>query len=66
MKIAILIYVAVSLLLGAMVATFEVWSRPAELPRAEGGTFPSPPHGALAIGLFVTVFWPVLLIGVIL
>ena len=66
MKIAILIYVAVSLLFGAIAATFEVWTRPVELPRATGGTHPSPPFSALGVGLFVTLFWPVILIGVIL
>ena len=66
MKIAILIYAAVSLLFGGLAATFEVWSRPSELERVDGEKFQAPPYSALAVGLFVMAFWPVLLIGVIL
>lgn len=67
MTIAILIYVAVSLVLGGAAATIEIWSRPADLPCADGrGTFKAPPYSALWMGLFVMVLWPILLIVMIL
>jgi len=43
MTVAILIYVIVSLAIGGACATYEVWSRPTMLDRADGrGKHPSP------------------------
>ena len=60
----ILIYTIVSLVLGGIAATITIWIGPDVLPRANGrGTFLSPKVSAIGVGLFVTVLWPVLLIG---
>jgi hypothetical protein len=60
---AIIIYVTVSLVLGGLAATYEIWYRPADLPRADGkGTYPAPKVGPIGMFLFVATLWPILLI----
>lgn len=57
----LLIYVSLSLLLGGAAATYEIWSPPTMLDRADGrGKFPSPKVGAVGIALFVAILWPAL------
>ena len=54
MTIAVLAYAALSLVLGGIAATYEIWH------------FPSPKVSAVGIGLFVALFWPVLVVVLIL
>lgn len=63
------LYVALSLLIGGCVLTYEIWHRPAMLDRADGrGKHPSPKmrgFDLVLFGVFVVVFWPCLLIAMI-
>lgn len=64
--LVLLIYAALSLVLGGCAATYEIWSAPAMLDRADGrGKFPSPKSTtgeAIGIGLFVALVWPVVVV----
>lgn len=65
MLIALIVYIAVGLALGGAAAYVEFTDEPIDLERADGrGTFKNPKYSALGIGLFVMVFWPLLLISV--
>lgn len=64
MTLAILVYAVVSLVIGAVAATYEIWHRPTKLDRADGrGTFSSPKMGlgeVIFFSLFAALFWPLL------
>ena len=66
----VFIYVTLSLLVGGAAVTYEIWHQSVRLDRADGrGKFPSPKMqiGELIFfGLFVIIFWPILLIPMIL
>lgn len=67
MTVEIIVYVALSLVLGGVAATITIWMNSDEIPRAAGqGTFTSPKLTAIGIGLFVAVLWPLLLISAVL
>ena len=61
-----IVYAGLSLLIAGVVVTYELYSSPTMLDRADGrGKHPSPksPTGELiAIGVFVAIIWPVLLV----
>ena len=62
-----LIYAGLSLMIGGCAATYEIWSPPTMLDRADGrGKFPSPKSSAIGIGLFVAIVWPIVIIIAIL
>ena len=67
MTTAILIYTAVSLIIGGAAASYEIWHRPLMLDRADGrGKFPSPKMKTgevISFGLLVTLFWPLLAVA---
>jgi hypothetical protein len=60
MTLAILIYVAVSFVLGGITATIEIWWQ----PPGHGLTRYHPPKSTLSdamlFGVFVMMFWPLL------
>jgi len=59
--VAILIYAGLSLVVGGIAASYEIWSKPVMLDRANGrGKFRSPKASAIGICLFVTILWPIL------
>jgi hypothetical protein len=61
--LVILVYGALSLLIGGVAATVEIWTPPTMLDRADGrGKFPSPKVSAIGIGLLVALFWPGLVV----
>lgn len=64
--LVILIYAGLSLALGGIAASFEIWQQPTMLDRANGrGKFPSPKAKTgetIGICLFVAVLWPILLV----
>jgi len=64
-----LIFAIVSVLIGGVAVTYEIWHEPARLDRADGrGTFPSPKlrGGELVFfGLFVILLWPLLVLVMI-
>lgn len=66
MTITIAVYAAVSLVLGGIAATYEIWHRPMLLDRADGrGKFASPKMGlgeVIFFGLFVALVWPLLVV----
>ena len=66
MTTILFLYAALSLVLGGCAATYEIWSTPTMLDRADGrGKFSSPKSTvseALGIGLFVAVVWPVVVV----
>jgi hypothetical protein len=65
MMIALFVYIAMGLVLGGVAAYVEVTDKPTDLECADGrGTFKNPKYSAIGIGLFVAVFWPILLISV--
>ena len=67
MTTVLLIYTGLSLLIGGCAATYEIWSTPTLLDRADGrGKFASPKSSAIGIGLFVAVVWPVVVLIAIL
>lgn len=64
MMTALVVYITVGLVLGALAAWAEIRGVLSERERADGhGTFKSPPYSAIGIGLFVAVFWPLSLIA---
>jgi hypothetical protein len=68
MTTALIVYIAVGLGLGTLASWAEIRlqrdARSNVLDRASGpGTFKSPVYPVIGIGLFVAVFWPLLLIG---
>ena len=67
--ISTLVYAALSLVIGGLAATYEIWHRPLMLDRADGrGKFPSPKmQGSELIffGVFVAVLWPILAVAMI-
>jgi hypothetical protein len=67
--VAILIYAALSLVIGGAAATYEIWHRPVMLDRADGsGKFLSPkmsPGELVFFGLFVAIFWPLFAVATI-
>jgi hypothetical protein len=66
MTIALIIYLAGALVFGGLAMIFEIQSRSAELERTEDrGTLPAPKFIPLWIGLFVAVFWPLVLTWVV-
>lgn len=64
-----LIYTGLSLLIGGIAVTYEIWHKPLMLDHADGrGKFPSPKaQGSelIFLGLFVAVLWPVLAVAMI-
>lgn len=62
--VAILVYAGMSLVVGAVAATYEIWHQPTMLDRADGrGKFPSPTMGlgeVIFFSLFAALFWPLL------
>ena len=64
-----LLYTGLSLLIGGIAVTYEIWHRPLMLDRADGrGKFPSPKmQGSELIffGVFVAALWPVLAVAMI-
>jgi hypothetical protein len=64
MIVAAVIYVVVSLLIGGVAMTYEIWHRPAMLDRADGrGEFPSPKMALAELiffGMCVALGWPLL------
>ena len=64
MTLAILVYASLSLVVGAVAATYEIWQRPVLLDRADGrGKFLSPKMGlgeVIFFSLFAALFWPLL------
>ena len=69
MTTAILVYAALSLLVGGAAVTYEIWHRPLMLDRADGrGKFPSPKMSAgevISFGLIVALFWPLLVVALL-
>ena len=69
MIVAIVIYAALSLVIGGAAATYELLQRPVLLDRADGrGKFPSPKMGlgeAIFFSLFAALFWPLLAVAAI-
>lgn len=62
--LAILVYASLSIVIGAVAATYEIWQRPMLLDRADGcGKFPSPKMEigeVIFFSLFAALFWPLL------
>ena len=59
--LTILIYAGLSLVIGGIAASYEIWHKPLMLDRANGrGKFPSPKDNPIGVGLFVALLWPVL------
>jgi hypothetical protein len=57
----ILIYAGLSLVIGGIAASYEIWHKPTMLDRANGrGKFSSPKESAFGICLFVAILWPIL------
>ena len=69
MTSAIIVYAALSLVIGAAAATYEIWHRPTMLDRADGrGKFPAPKMGlgeVIFFSLFAALFWPLLAFAMI-
>jgi len=64
--LAILIYAGLSLVIGGIAASYEIWSKPTMLDRANGrGKFPSPKGSPIGICLFVAILWPILAVRAI-
>lgn len=65
----LVVYAALSLVIGGLAATYEIWQRPLMLDRADGrGKFPSPKmQGSelIFLGVFVAVLWPILAVTMI-
>lgn len=64
MTTAIGVYAVLSLVIGGVAATYEIWHCPVLLDRADGrGEFPSPKMGlgeVIFFSLFAALFWPLL------
>lgn len=63
-------YAALSLVIGGVTVTYEIWHKPLMLDRADGrGKFASPKmqwEELIFFGLFVIVLWPYLAIAIVL
>lgn len=63
------LYAGVSLLIGGLAATYEIWHKPTMLDNADGrGKYPSPKiHGGelFFLALFVSLLWPLMVVWLI-
>lgn len=70
MTVVIVVYTAVSLVIGGICTTYEIWHCPIMLDRADGrGKFQSPKMSGgelIFFGLFVALLWPILVLLLIL